>query len=216
MAWERSSVRVSKLLSLLLRHRPDEFGVEVDRHGFADLEAVLSALQERDADLQMGDIESVVHDSEKQRFEIVEGRIRARYGHSFEIDLGIDPVEPPEYLYKGVDPREVDQVLEEGLKPVDRQYVHLSFEADVAARLGGRRGERSAVIRIEAQRAHRADVPFYDCGPTVLTPEVPPDFLVLEVLERPSAGASSQPQTAVSQKEAPVAYGRKRKFGQRR
>ena len=132
MAWQRSSVRVSKLLSLMLRHRPEEFGVEVDRYGSADLEAVLAALQGRDADLQMGDIESVVYDSEKQRFEITEGRIRARYGHSFDIDLGIDSVEPPEYLYKGVDPQEVDRVLEEGLKPVDRQYVHLSFEADVA------------------------------------------------------------------------------------
>ena len=153
-----SSVRLSKLLSLMLRHRPEEFDIEVDRYGFADLEAVLAALQGRDPDLELRDIESVVYDAEKKRFEIAEGRIRARYGHSFPVDPATDPAEPPEYLYKGVDPRDVDLVLAEGLKPFDRQYVHLSFDADVAAQLGGRRGERGAVIRVDALRAHRCGV----------------------------------------------------------
>ncbi len=215
---KRSPVYVSKLLSLMLRHRPEEFGVAVDRYGFADLEAVVCALQERDAHLRLNDIESVVYDSEKQRFEIVEGRIRARYGHSFEIDLGIDPVEPPEYLYKGVHLREADGVLAEGLKPVDRQYVHLSFQADVAARLAGKGRGRGAVVRVDAQRAHRAGVPFYDCGPTILTPEVPSDFLILEQLPEASEMSLTRPTTQrdVAAPQGEPMYGRKRRFGQKR
>ncbi len=50
MTWNRSNVRISKLLSLVLRHRPDEFGIEVDRFGFADLQSVLLAIHGRDAD----------------------------------------------------------------------------------------------------------------------------------------------------------------------
>ena len=221
----RSFVRLSKLLSLMLRHRPEEFGIEVDRYGFADLEAVLTALQGRDADFDLRDIEAVVYDAEKQRFEIVEGRIRARYGHSFPVEMDIDPTEPPPYLYKGVDADEVDVALAEGLKPSDRQYVHLSFDPDVAAQLGGRRGERGAVIRVDALRAHQGGVPFYDCGPTVLTPVVPPDYVALESLpevppppgDRPPA---TQPASAqgveTPQPQGPVIYGRRRKFSDRR
>ena len=70
MTWNRSNVRISKLLSLMLRHRPDEFGIEVDRFGFADLQSVLLAIQDRDADVELQHIEAVVNDSEKKRFEI--------------------------------------------------------------------------------------------------------------------------------------------------
>ncbi len=76
-------VHISKLLSLMLRHRPDEFGLQVDRYGFADLDEVLRAFQDRNSTFTLEDIEKVVYDGEKQRFEIVENRIRARYGHSF-------------------------------------------------------------------------------------------------------------------------------------
>lgn len=222
---QRPSVRVSKLLSLMLRHRPQEFSLEVDRYGFADLEEVLVALQDRDSDLTLNDIELVVNDAEKKRFEIVEGRIRARYGHSFPIDLGIDPMEPPEFLYKGVDPKEVDRVLQEGLKPIDRQYVHLSFDVDVAARLGGGREGIGAVIRVDAQRGHRAGVRFYDCGPTILTPEVPADFV--EVEERPTPAGSEHVEPSFSappvqggegpsQGQDSIAYGRRPKPRSRR
>ena len=215
---KRPSVRVSKLLSLMLRHRPEEFGVEVDGRGFADLEGVLSALKEQDSDIEMSDIECVVYDSEKQRFEMVEGRIRARYGHSFPIDLGVDPVEPPEFLYKGIRARDIDRVLAEGLTPEDRQYVHLSFDSEVAARLGGdRRGGRGAVIRVDALRAHGNGVAFYDCGPTVLTEDVPPEYLALE-----GGGGSGEapdgqgpPSEAVGQ-DTPESYGRRRRFRPRK
>ena len=211
-------VHVSKLLSLMLRHRPDEFALEVDRHGFVDLDAVLSALQGRDSSFTLEDIEKVVYDGEKQRFEIVENRIRARYGHSFSIDLGLDPFEPPEFLYKGVDSADVERVLADGLIPEDRDYVHLSFDADVAARLSTRPGRRGSVIRIDAARAHEAEVHFYDCGPTILTKHIPADFLALE--RGGLSGASQDSQNDLEQSDAKpkenVSYGRRRRFSSRR
>ena len=172
-----SVVRLSKLLSLMLRHRPQEFDLEVDGQGFADLDRVVSALQKKDDSICVSDVEGIVDGTEKKRFEIVEGKIRARYGHSFRVDLGLDPAEPPEALYKGVHPRELEATLASGLKPFDRQYVHLSYEADVAAQLG--RGG-NAVVKIDATSAHAAGVEFFDCGPTMLTELVPSDFLTLE------------------------------------
>ena len=220
MSEDRSTVRISKILSLMLRHRPQEFGVEVDRFGFACLESVLEAMRSREAAIELGDIEAVVYSGEKQRFEIVEGRIRARYGHSFDVDLGLDPVPPPEHLYKGVDPRDVDQVLSDGLKPLDRKYVHLSFEAEVAARLGGRGRYGGAVIRVDALRAHESGVPFYDCGPTILSPEIPPDYLCVEEMpempETPARVPRTEPAPDLPAQPQEVAYGRRRRKGSRR
>ncbi|HAA77327.1 TPA: RNA 2'-phosphotransferase [Candidatus Latescibacteria bacterium] len=220
-----STVRLSKLLSLMLRHRPQEFDLDVDRHGFADLDAVLGALRKKDSQILLCDIENIVDGTDKKRFEIEDGRIRARYGHSFEVDLGLDPAEPPEALYKGVSAREVDGTLSNGLKPFDRQYVHLSYDPDVAAQLG--RGG-NAVIRIDSLAAHEAGVAFYDCGPTMLTEFVPADYLLLEREasprapreehpRRPSSSRPSSPQVAEpapAEDEKPK-YGRRRTFRRR-
>lgn len=208
----RSPVRVSKLLSLMLRHRPEEFGIQVDGYGFADFDAVISALKKQDADIEAGDVEALVYKATKKRFEIVEGRIRARYGHSFAMELGTDPVEPPEHLYKGAGASEVEDILRSGLKPEDRQYVHLSFDADVARRLAGHRRGPGAVIRVEARRAAEDGIQFFDCGPTVLSREIPPGFLSVEDTPSPvlDGGVSEK------RSEGPVTYGRKRRFGSRR
>jgi putative RNA 2'-phosphotransferase len=211
----RNKIQISKLLSLMLRHRPQEFGLEVDTYGFADLEAVLSALQKKDASLTVESIEAVVYDGEKQRFEIVDGKIRARYGHSFYIELGVDSSQPPEFLYKGVDPSAAQAVISEGLRSKDREYLHLSFDPDVAEQLSSRPGLLGAVIRIDAQRAFEARVPFYDCGPTILTQAISSEFLTLEragdvskVAEENDGTADDTPKT--------VTYGRRRRFGTRR
>ena len=220
MTWNRSNVRISKLLSLMLRHRPDEFGIEVDRFGFADLQSVLLAIQDRDADVELQHIEAVVNDSEKKRFEIEGDRIRARYGHSFPVEPGVDPSEPPEFLYKGVDPTQVERILLEGIQPEDRQYVHLSFEAGVAAQLGGRASGRNVVLRVDALHAHQDGVAFFDCGPTILVKEISKDYLNLEPEQaqpasEPKDGRQTEPERAEETSE-PVSYGRRRKFDNKR
>jgi putative RNA 2'-phosphotransferase len=186
----------------MLRHRPDEFGVEVDAQGYADLDAVVKALQDRDADLSLKDVESVVFDSEKKRFEIIDGRIRARYGR-------------------------------EGLEAGDRQYVHLSFEAEVAGQLGGgRRRVPSVVIRVNALAAHKAGVLFYDCGPTILAPRVPVEYVSVDEssagwedereTESPrsprmvSEPVGPSPEPAAEAEPVKPAFGRSRRFKTRR
>jgi putative RNA 2'-phosphotransferase len=222
MQGRSTTVRVSKMLSLMLRHRPQEFDVEVDAYGFADLDEVVQSLQTRDERIGASDVDQVVNAPEKQRFEIVDGRIRARYGHSFEIDLGQEPFEPPDALYKGASARHVDQILADGLQPGDRQYVHLSYEIEVAGQLGR---DTDTVLRISALEAHQAGVAFYDCGPTVLTREIPAAYLQVEgdVPER-GGGRNEAPEgrsrsqdtspSPVPAAEAPQ-FGRKRRFGRR-
>lgn len=222
----RHAEHLSKMLSLMLRHRPEEFGVEVDRHGYADLEAVLAALQDRTPSTTMEDIEHLVFDAEKQRFEIAGGRIRARYGHSIPIEMDRAPVAPPEFLYQEVPAGDLGAVKREGLVPYDRQYVHLSFEPRRERDRGGRRRGPEVVVRVRAREAHAAGVVFYDCGPTMLTEKVPADFLDIPDLPPPAppvqafSRAPAPPPSSASDKAAeaprPVAFGRARKTTPRR
>jgi putative RNA 2'-phosphotransferase len=220
----RQVEHLSKMLSLMLRHRPEEFGVEVDRYGYADLNDVLAALQERTPSVTMEDIDYLVYEAEKQRFEVANGRIRARYGHSIPIEIDREPAEPPEFLYQEVSAGDIEFVRREGLVPQDRQYVHLSFDPHRERRQGRRRGPE-VVVRVRAREAYAAGVAFYDCGPTMLTERVPVDFLDIpeapppaqvqpfRAFEAPSGPAQG---TTPDAPKPPITYGRGRKTIPRR
>src|SRR5690606_25092984 len=96
-------IRLSKALSLALRHRPEQFGLELDPEGFAPLEDVLAALRARVPDLTAADVEAVVAtvEPDKQRFTLREGWIRAHYGHSLAARIEQRPAPPPETLWHG-------------------------------------------------------------------------------------------------------------------
>ena len=218
----RDVEHLSKMLSLMLRHRPEEFGVEVDRYGYADLDDVLDALQDRTPSVTMEDVEHLVYEAEKQRFEIENGRIRARYGHSIPIEIDREPVEPPEFLYQEVFEEDLASVKREGLIPYDRQYVHLSFDPHREVRRGRQRGPQ-VVVRVRAREAHDAGLKFYDCGPTILTAEVPPAFLDIPDLPPPPVRSALPvspplPQTSpdTDKPPAPATFGRARKTIRRR
>jgi putative RNA 2'-phosphotransferase len=70
-------------------------------------------------------------------------------------------------------------ILRDGLKPRDRQYVHLSASLEEAQAVGSRRDPAPAIIVVDARAAREADIAFYRSGPLFLTENVPPRFLSL-------------------------------------
>jgi len=167
-------VQISRRLSYLLRHNPEQFDIRLDTEGFADLSVVADALGIAEEDIQ-----AVVETSTKRRFEIVKDRIRALYGHSVGIDLRLPTVTPPETLYHGTAWRLVREIMESGLKPIGRLYVHLS-EIEEEARVIGRRRELSpAILHVAAARASGEGLDFFKPGDIYLVSEVPPEYLVL-------------------------------------
>ena len=168
-------IRISRRLSYLLRHNPEQFDIALDPEGFADLAAVAEQLG-----ISTEHICSVVEETTKRRFEIQGGRIRALYGHSVGIDLRLPPVTPPEILYHGTSWRLVRDVMERGLKPMGRLFVHLSATEEEAHQVGRRREPHPAVIRVHAQRASEDGLEFYKPGDIYLVSEVPPEYLTLQ------------------------------------
>jgi putative RNA 2'-phosphotransferase len=174
------SQRLSRFLSYLLRHRPKEYPLAFDRYGFVLFDDVFDLVQERFPDAAEADVRAVVDGGEKKRFELREGKVRATYGHSFPVDLGLDPVEPPAILYYGTARDLAASILRFGLKPRDRRYVHLSSTLEDAEAVGKRRDPTPAIIVVDASAAHRANVPFYSTGPLFLAENIPPQFLQMK------------------------------------
>ncbi|HJU63901.1 MAG TPA: RNA 2'-phosphotransferase [Candidatus Binatia bacterium] len=171
--------RVSRFLSYLLRHRPKEYPLQFDPYGFAPWDAVVDMVLERFQEVTEEQIRAVVSGSDKKRFELKEGKVRATYGHSFPVDLGLQPVEPPPELYYGTARDLAQSILRNGLKPRDRQYVHLSSVLDEAVAVGKRRDPVPAIVVVDARAAHGEGIRFFASGPLFLVKNVPPKFLSL-------------------------------------
>lgn len=171
--------RISRFLSFLLRHRPDDYPLRFDRQGYVPWEELIETVQERFQEITAEEVRSVVEGSDKKRFELKEGKVRATYGHSFPLELGLESVEPPSPLYHGTARDLAETILREGLKPRGRQYVHLSASVEEAAAVGKRRDPAPTVLVVDSKAAHASGVLFYSSGPLFLAKEIPPKFLSL-------------------------------------
>jgi RNA:NAD 2'-phosphotransferase (TPT1/KptA family) len=96
-------VRTSKFLSLVLRHKPKRIGLTLDQGGWARVDELIAAANHAGVPLDESSLRQVVEQNNKQRFAFSEDglRIRASQGHSIPVDLGLEPREPPEFLYHG-------------------------------------------------------------------------------------------------------------------
>lgn len=176
---DKTKKRISKRLSYVLRHNPSSIGVSLLSGGWIDVDDLLIALKKSGRDIERDDLAFVVENNDKQRFEWDREKdlIRARQGHSVEIDLEYEPVQPPDVLYQGTATRFLDSIFEEGLIKGNRHHVHLSVKKETLLQVGARHG-KPAVLAIDAKSMFEQGYNFYVTGNDVwLTEHVPPEFL---------------------------------------
>src|SRR5262245_6872263 len=127
-----ADIRISKTLSLWLRHRPQAAGLTLDAAGWTDVDAVLAAFAADGIDCDWDKVLPVVATNDRHRFELSAdaARLRARQGHSVAVTLDWPRADPPEHLYHGTVERFLATILQEGLRPMRRHHVHLSPDAD--------------------------------------------------------------------------------------
>jgi len=155
---------LSKEISYALRHAPWEYELEMDVEGFVSIEHLLLALNESshyDRQIVQADLEHIIAVSDKKRHEIVGNSIRALYGHSVPMHIEKVPAFAPSVLYHGTTQRAIESIMKEGLKPMARQFVHLSVDEQTAEQVGKRRDSHPIILRVDAYSAQSDGVVFY-------------------------------------------------------
>ena len=150
----RDKIQTSKFMSLVLRHKPEHIGLVLDENGWADVDVLIERAGAHGVTLTRELIAEIVAGSDKQRFALdaAGGRIRANQGHSVEIDLGLEPTEPPAILFHGTAVGTVPAIRSEGLKPGNRQHVHLSPDEATAIKVGQRHGRPAGGVARQIRR----------------------------------------------------------------
>ncbi|GJM44154.1 MAG: putative RNA 2'-phosphotransferase [Gemmatimonadota bacterium] len=200
----RMSTRLSKFLSLVLRHRPDEYDLQMDEEGFVDFDTLIDVLVAEDiaAESAEDDVRELVEGSDRRRFEIADGKIRALYGHSSRIRLNYPADDPPPVLYHGTTEETARRVAKEGLKPAGRALVHLSGTEEEALSVGGRHTDDPVLIKVDTVKALDHEIGFHQATDLIwLCSSLPVD--VLEIPELPDAPAPSKPASRPEGAPAP-------------
>jgi putative RNA 2'-phosphotransferase len=176
---DKRLVKVSKYLSKHLRHQPERLGLELGPGGWVEVDTLLAACAANHFPLTRAELEEVVARNDKKRFAFDEtgARLRASQGHTVEVDLQLEPVEPPPLLYHGTPERNRDVVLRSGLDRMDRHHVHLSGDEETARKVGARRGT-PILLAVDAAAMRRDGHTFYRSANGVwLVDEVPAQYL---------------------------------------
>ncbi|MGI4873570.1 MAG: RNA 2'-phosphotransferase [Janthinobacterium lividum] len=175
----KQTTRLSKYLSLHLRHQPEAIGLRLEPGGWVIVADLLAACAAHGQPLTRDELEDLVEDNDKQRFAFDESgqRIRAQQGHSVEVDLQLAPAEPPAVLYHGTVPAALPTIRAHGLQKMSRHAVHLSPDEATARRVGQRRGQ-PLLLAVDAAALHQAGGVFTKSGNGVwLVDAVPPQYL---------------------------------------
>ena len=176
---KKSRLSYGKFLSLVLRHKPETIGLNLDPQGWADIESLLSGCRKKGLELDRVKLLRIVEADDKQRFQFSPDglKVRASQGHTIPVDLELEPTVPPDRLYHGATERFLPSILKRGLVKGRRLYVHLSPDMDTARKVGSRRGPVS-ILEVRSGEMHQNGCRFYQAANGVwLTDHVPAQYL---------------------------------------
>jgi len=148
----------SKFLSLILRHKPELIGIVIDKHGYAKVDELLEKMN-----ITFEDLEYIVNTDNKQRYSFNEDKtlVRANQGHSLDVDVGLEKALPPPILYHGTKIDKLKSIKKQGLKSMNRLYVHLSEDIETAKNVAERKKGQSVILKINTKKMIEDHVVFY-------------------------------------------------------
>ncbi len=173
-----SLMKASRFMSMILRHKPDAIGISLDEHGWADVEELIKGVSKK-YPFDRNILEEIVRTDDKQRYSFNEDKtlIRANQGHSIPVDVELEIVDPPEFLWHGTGEKYTESIERIGLVPKSRLYVHLSVDAETAINVGKRHG-KPVVYRVRSGEMSEQGYVFYRSKNGIwLTKAVPIEFL---------------------------------------
>lgn len=174
--------RVSKFISLILRHKPDVANLSLDKYGYAQVDELVAYLNKKYGGFTVTDLDTIVETDDKQRYSYNNDhtKIRAVQGHSFPVDLGLEAQQPPLLLFHGTSTKYLDSIMKKGIISKSRQYVHLSKDVDTAHTVGLRHGAGTVILVVSANQMWKDGYKFFLSDNGVwLVNEVPTKYFTL-------------------------------------
>lgn len=171
--------KLSVFISLVLRHKPEAANIQLDEHGWAEVDALIEGIRKTGRRIDIDTLKEIVRTDGKQRYSFNEDctLIRANQGHSVSVDVELKEAKPPEILYHGTAERFMESIRQEGLRPMSRLYVHLSKDEATALKVGARHG-KPVVLKVNAGKMQQDGFRFFLSENGVwLTDKVPASYL---------------------------------------
>ncbi|WP_342472612.1 RNA 2'-phosphotransferase [Metasolibacillus sp. FSL H7-0170] len=174
---------LSKEISYALRHAPWKYELELDEEGWVPVDQLLSALyqSEKWINITLDDVQKMISLTKKKRHELLGNKIRALYGHSTPVKISKKEAVPPKFLYHGTSIEFINLIIEKGLLPMSRQYVHLSEDTETASLVGRRKAIEPIILIINTEESRKNGVKFYRGNEKVwLSDYIPTDFISIK------------------------------------
>lgn len=173
--------KLSIYLSYILRHKPEEAYVNMAKGGWVSVSKLIEGVNKNGFYIDMEILEEIVNTDAKKRysFNADKTRIRANQGHSINVDMGFESQKPPMILYHGTATKNIDSINAEGIKKMERQFVHLSTGIVQAMTVGERHGD-ACIYSVKAEEMYDDGYEFYQSENGVwLTDYVPVKYIKL-------------------------------------
>jgi putative RNA 2'-phosphotransferase len=173
-------ISLSKVISHALRHDPLYYNLQLKDKGWIDIDILLRSISKRVPEFSYvtkGHLLEMINESKKRRHEIQDNSIRATYGHSLPGKFVENHEIPPEFLFHGTTSDSLKGILDYGLLPMKRQYVHMSETIEEAMQVAKRKSLRIELLRINSMNAYTGNVKFYKVGIVWLTDFIPPKYI---------------------------------------
>ncbi len=161
---EKQFTKISKMLSLILRHAPETIWLQLDENGWIDVEELIKNINktQKDINLDFSLLKEVVETNKKNRFSFSDDykKIRANQWHSLSVDLWFESKIPPKILYHGTSDKKIESILQNWIQSNRRQYVHLTDDYEVARNVWMRHW-KPIVLIIDTQTMIKDKIDFY-------------------------------------------------------
>jgi putative RNA 2'-phosphotransferase len=174
--------RLSKIISLALRHEPKGYDIVIGQNGWTSIEEFITGIRKKHPEFKeitIGDLERVVNLSHKKRHEIKEDQIRALFGHSIAIEKADVISTPPKYLYHGTSYKNYLTIKSQGLKRMQRQFVHMHVNKLEAEKSASRKFKPAITLKVNSKKAFDEGILFYQEGDVWLAEQIPAKYIDL-------------------------------------
>ena len=166
--------KISKQLSYLLRH--DSEDLSMDKYGYVPVDDILTKVS-----ITLDELNSIVEDDNKNRFNIKDNKICARQGHTLNVKIEKYVIKNPKVYYHGTSKDNLKSILKYGLKSMQRQYVHLSDDINTAKNVGLRYAKKNhnlVILKVDGFRMKVDGFILYkSTNDVILTEKVLPKYI---------------------------------------